>query len=48
MRAVVADLCDGADDRWIDAVSEADAVVHLAADNPYPDCSCPKPVDRWT
>ena len=41
-RAVVADLCDGTDRRWIDVVSEADAVVHLAADNPYPDCDWPE------
>jgi nucleoside-diphosphate-sugar epimerase len=38
-RAVVADLSDAGDSRWIEAVAATDAIVHLAADNPYPDAS---------
>ena len=38
-RPVLADLVDRHDDRWRDAIAEADAVVHLAARNPYPDAT---------
>jgi nucleoside-diphosphate-sugar epimerase len=37
--AVRADLADRQDRRWIDAIQGADAIVHLAAQNPYPDAS---------
>lgn len=36
-RAVSADLRDPRDQRWIGPVSEADAIVHFAAQNPAPD-----------
>ena len=36
---VVADLTQRDDERWRDAIVRADAVVHLAARNPYPDAS---------
>lgn len=36
-RAVVADLRNADDRRWIDPVQQADAVVHFAAQNPAPD-----------
>ena len=36
---IVADLRDGTDRRWIEAVAAADAVVHFAAENPFPDAS---------
>jgi nucleoside-diphosphate-sugar epimerase len=35
--AVGADLRDAGDRRWRDAVLEVDAIVHFAAQNPYPD-----------
>jgi nucleoside-diphosphate-sugar epimerase len=38
-RSVLADLCDPHDPAWIVPVAGADAVLHLAADNPYPDCT---------
>jgi nucleoside-diphosphate-sugar epimerase len=34
---VTADLLDMEDLRWRDAIAEAEGVVHLAAQNPYPD-----------
>jgi nucleoside-diphosphate-sugar epimerase len=37
VRMVEGDLTDPRDRRWRDALTEADAVVHLAARNPYPD-----------
>jgi nucleoside-diphosphate-sugar epimerase len=37
VRWVEGDLGDPRDRRWRDALAEADAVVHLAARNPYPD-----------
>jgi NAD(P)-dependent dehydrogenase (short-subunit alcohol dehydrogenase family) len=37
VRWIACDLADPRDDRWRDAVAEAEAVVHLAARNPYPD-----------
>lgn len=37
--AVQADLTDRRDAHWIEAVSGADAIVHLAAQNPYPTAS---------
>jgi nucleoside-diphosphate-sugar epimerase len=37
VRRIEADLKDPADPRWRDALSGADAVVHLAAQNPDPD-----------
>jgi nucleoside-diphosphate-sugar epimerase len=36
-RAIAADLRDTKDRRWIDAVQQADAVVHFAAQSPAPD-----------
>lgn len=39
IRSVVADLSNATDEAWIEAVADAEAVVHLAADNPYPDCT---------
>lgn len=41
-RAIAADLRDPHDRSWIDPVSEADAVVHFAAQNPMPDSSWPE------
>lgn len=38
-RAVVADLRDPSDRRWIDPVQRADAVAHFAAHSPRPDSS---------
>lgn len=35
--SVLADIGDSRDARWIDAVGQSDGIVHLAADNPYPD-----------
>ena len=37
--AIQADLTDRHDARWIEALSGADAIVHLAARNPYPTAS---------
>jgi len=42
IRSAVADLCDMGDTRWVDVVSRMDAIVHLAADNPNPDCTWPE------
>ena len=36
LRGIVADLRNPQDDRWIAEVSEADAIVHFAAQNPAP------------
>ena len=38
-RPVEADLVDRHDRRWQEAIEKADAVVHLAARNPYPDAT---------
>ena len=38
----VADLRDPGDDGWIEPVERADAVVHFAAQNPWPDSSWPE------
>lgn len=37
--AVQADLADRQDGRWIEAIRDADVIVHLAAQNPYPTAS---------
>ena len=37
--AVIADLADAGDGRWHDALARADGLVHLAAQNPYPNAS---------
>lgn len=39
LRGVVADLRDATDQRWIDLAAQADAIVHLAAQNAAPDSS---------
>ena len=39
VHSIVADVGDPADGRWRAAVLEADAIVHFAADNPYPNAS---------
>lgn len=39
LRAIVADLRDAQDRRWTDEVVQADAIVHFAAQNPWPDSS---------
>ncbi|WP_210247582.1 NAD-dependent epimerase/dehydratase family protein [Salinarimonas soli] len=39
--AVAVDLADPADTRWREALAGVDAVVHLAAQNPYPDAPWP-------
>ena len=39
LRLVAADLSDSGDRRWRDAFVGIDAVIHLAAQNPYPDAS---------
>lgn len=41
-RAIPADLRDPHDRRWIDPVTEADAVVHFAAQDPAPDSGWPE------
>ena len=37
LACIEADLRDGGDRRWRDAIASADAVIHLAAQNPYPE-----------
>ena len=37
LACVEADLRDGDDRRWLDAIASSDAVIHLAAQNPYPE-----------
>lgn len=37
LRAIVADLRDPTDRRWTDEVAQCDAIVHFAAQNPWPD-----------
>ena len=37
--AIVTDLGDPHAKAWQDAVASADAIVHFAAANPYPDCT---------
>jgi nucleoside-diphosphate-sugar epimerase len=39
MVAVQADLANHQDERWIEAIKDADVIVHLAAQNPYPTAS---------
>lgn len=39
VEVVTADLRDPYDNGWIEAVGRADAIVHFAAQNPYPPCS---------
>lgn len=50
-RSIIADVSDPDDRRWRDPVSEADAVVHFASANPWPDSSwaeCTKSFDMTT
>ncbi|UJW86397.1 NAD-dependent epimerase/dehydratase family protein [Devosia sp. SL43] len=42
LRAIVGDLRDPTDKRWTAVVGEADAIVHFAAQNPWPDSSWPE------
>ena len=37
LACIEADLRDGGDRRWRDAIASVDAVIHLAAQNPYPE-----------
>lgn len=39
VKAVQADLTDRRDRRWIAAIDQADVIIHLAAQNPYPTAS---------
>ena len=45
--AIAADLRDPHDQRWIAPVGQADAVVHFAAQNPWPDSSWPEGVQSF-
>jgi len=50
-RSVIADVSDPEDRRWRDPVADADAVVHFASANPWPDSSwaeCTKSFDMTT